>query len=104
MCNLHKIFVFLPSTRGLIVTEYTHFQKISGEEAMTSISKVSRVILRRPKDDKNTYRYRRCILHVTLQSMDFTLNDGSLKLILVVFSSKGLFLYMCAQNVNYCLH
>lgn len=64
MCNLHKIFVFLPSTRGLIVTEYTHFQKISGEEAMTSISKVSRVILRRPKDDKNNYRYRRCILHV----------------------------------------
>lgn len=42
--------------------------------------------------------YFTCILHVTLQSMDFTLNDGSLKLILVVFSSKGLFfVYVCSK-------
>lgn len=65
---------------------------------MTSISKVSRVILRRLKCYKNTYRYRSCNLHVTLQSVDFTLNDSSLKLILVVFNSKGLFC-MCVLKM-----
>lgn len=47
-------FLFhLPSTRGLTVTEHMNAKmKKSGEEATMSISKVSGVVLRRPKDDK----------------------------------------------------